>query len=111
MKFRSDTTGFITGVRYYKLANNTGTHIGSLWSAGGTNLGAALDKIYKLAHDRLIVVTDEQSHDRVAESVAARSYMINVGSYRNGVGYGRWTHIDGFSESVIRFIAEVESEH
>jgi len=78
---------------------------------GGTELGAALDKIYQLAHDRLIVVTDEQSHDRVAEPVAARSYMINVGSYRNGVGYGRWTHIDGFSESIIRFIAEVESEH
>jgi len=75
----------------------------------GTNLGAALDKIYKLPHDRLIVVTDEQSHDRVAEPAAKRSYMINVGSYKNGVGYGRWTHIDGFSEAVIRFIAEVEN--
>ena len=61
-----------------------------------------------LAHDRLIVVTDEQSHDRVPQPVAKRSYMINVGSYRNGVGYGPWTHIDGFSEAVIRFIAEVE---
>src|SRR5215831_18486688 len=75
----------------------------------GTNLGAALDKIYKLPHDRLIVVTDEQSHDRVAEPAAKRSYMINVGSYKNGVGYGLWTHIDGFSEAVIRFIAEVEN--
>jgi 60 kDa SS-A/Ro ribonucleoprotein len=74
---------------------------------GGTNLGAALSKIYKLP-DRLIVVTDEQSHDRVPQPVAKRSYMINVGSYRNGVGYGRWTHIDGFSEAIIRFIAEVE---
>jgi 60 kDa SS-A/Ro ribonucleoprotein len=76
---------------------------------GGTYLGGALDKIYKLPHDRLIVVTDEQSHDRVAEPAAKRSYMINVGSYKNGVGYGRWTHIDGFSEAVIRFIAEVEN--
>jgi hypothetical protein len=75
----------------------------------GTNLGAALDKIYKLPHDRLIVVTDEQSHDQVAEPKAKRSYMINVGSYKNGVGYGSWTHIDGFSEAVIRFIAEVEN--
>ena len=31
--------------------------------------------------------------------------------YKNGIGYGRWTHIDGFSESVIRFITEVENEH
>jgi 60 kDa SS-A/Ro ribonucleoprotein len=78
---------------------------------GGTYLGGALDKIYRLAHDRLIVVTDEQSHDRVPEPVAKRSYMINVGSYKNGVGYGRWTHIDGFSEAVLRFIAELEDQH
>ncbi|MEA2946861.1 MAG: 60 kDa SS-A/Ro ribonucleoprotein [Alphaproteobacteria bacterium] len=78
---------------------------------GGTELGAALAAIYKLAHERLIVVTDEQSHDRVPDPVASRSYMINVGSYKNGIGYGRWTHIDGFSESVIRFIAEVEKDH
>jgi 60 kDa SS-A/Ro ribonucleoprotein len=79
-------------------------------SHGGTYLGAALAKIYKLAHDRLIVVTDEQSHDRVPDPVAAKSYMINVASNRNGVGYGRWIHIDGFSEGVIRFIAEAESD-
>lgn len=78
---------------------------------GGTYLGAALAKIYKLAHDRLIVVTDEQSHDRVPDPVADKSYMINVASNRNGVGYGRWIHIDGFSEGVIRFIAEAENDH
>jgi 60 kDa SS-A/Ro ribonucleoprotein len=77
---------------------------------GGTELGAALAAIYKLAHERLIVVTDEQSHDRVPDPVASRSYMINVGSYKNGIGYGRWTHIDGFSESVIRFITEAEND-
>jgi hypothetical protein len=26
------------------------------------------------------------------------------------VGYGKWTHIDGFSEAVIRFISEAERE-
>jgi 60 kDa SS-A/Ro ribonucleoprotein len=77
---------------------------------GGTELGAALAAIYKLAHERLIVVTDEQSYDRVPDPVASRSYMINVGSYKNGIGYGRWTHIDGFSESVIRFITEAEND-
>jgi hypothetical protein len=35
--------------------------------------------------------------------------MINVASARNGVGYGKWTHLDGFSEHVIRWIAEYES--
>jgi 60 kDa SS-A/Ro ribonucleoprotein len=75
---------------------------------GSTNLGSAVGRINALAHDRLIVVTDEQSHDRVPEPEAKHAYMINVASNRNGVGYGRWTHIDGFSEGVLRFIHEVE---
>ena len=79
--------------------------------AQGTQLGAALSQIYRLPHDRLIVVTDEQSHDRIGDPIAQRSYMINVASYQNGVGYGRWTHIDGFSEGVLRFIAETENDH
>ena len=37
-----------------------------------------------------------------------KGYMINVASYRNGVGYGKWTHIDGFSESIIDYIREYE---
>lgn len=76
----------------------------------GTRLGAAIKRLDVLdAYDRLIVITDEQSHDEVsAPTNAARSYMINVASNRNGVGYGPWVHIDGFSENVIRFIHEVE---
>jgi hypothetical protein len=27
----------------------------------------------------------------------------------NGVGCGRWTHIDGFGENVIRYIREIEA--
>jgi 60 kDa SS-A/Ro ribonucleoprotein len=77
---------------------------------GGTYLGAAVREINKLAHDRLIVVTDEQSHDPVPDPVAKHAYLINVASYRNGVGYGRWTHIDGFSEGALRFIREVEND-
>lgn len=76
---------------------------------GGTELGKAIDKINTLPHDRLIVVTDEQSHDRVPEPKAAKAYMVNVASARNGVGYGsRWVHIDGFSEAVLGFIREQE---
>lgn len=77
---------------------------------GGTYLGQAVAAINGLPHDRLIVVTDEQSHDRVSDPAAPRAYMVNVASARNGVGYGRWTHIDGFSEAVLRFIGEVERE-
>jgi len=41
VKFRSDVAGFITGIRFYKSALNTGTHVGSLWSSTGTRLGTA----------------------------------------------------------------------
>jgi len=75
---------------------------------GGTFLGKAVEEINQLPHDRLVVITDEQSHDKVPDPVASKAYIINVASAKNGVGYGRWTHIDGFSEAVIRFIHEIE---
>lgn len=79
---------------------------------GGTLLGAAVEHVNRLKKvDRLIVITDEQSHDRVPDPIAPRAYMINVASAKRGVGYGRWTHIDGFSESVLRFIQEFESNN
>lgn len=76
---------------------------------GGTYLGQAVAQMNTIPHDRLIVITDEQSADRVPPPVADKAYMINVASYRNGVGYNDgWTHIDGFSEGVLRYIAETE---
>ena len=41
VKFRSDIAGYITGVRFYKGAGNTGTHVGHLWTASGTLLATA----------------------------------------------------------------------
>lgn len=40
LKFRSDLAGTITGVRFYKGPGNTGTHVGSLWTADGTLLSS-----------------------------------------------------------------------
>ncbi|RGA00212.1 DUF4082 domain-containing protein [Microbispora triticiradicis] len=41
VKFTSATGGMVTGVRFYKGPLNTGTHIGSLWTSGGTQLATA----------------------------------------------------------------------
>jgi hypothetical protein len=41
MRFRSSMDGFITGIRFYKGAQNTGPHTGSLWTATGTLLETA----------------------------------------------------------------------
>jgi 60 kDa SS-A/Ro ribonucleoprotein len=77
---------------------------------GGTRLGAAVAEVNGMPHDRLIVITDEQSFDPVPPPVASRAYLINVANNQRGVGYGNgWIHIDGFSENVIRYIAELES--
>lgn len=80
-------------------------------SHGGTNLGGAVQTVnMTIQPDRLIVITDEQSQTPVPNPTAGRAYMVNVASYQNGVGYGsKWTHIDGFSENVIRFIVEAEN--
>jgi len=76
----------------------------------GTNLGKAVTFVNGIPHDRLIVFTDEQSHDRIPDPVAKRAYMVNVASNKNGVGYGKWIHIDGFSEAIVDYILEYEKE-
>lgn len=40
MKFQADTAGWVTGIRFYKGADNTGPHNGYLWTASGTLLGS-----------------------------------------------------------------------
>ncbi|MEY4932152.1 MAG: hypothetical protein RLZZ403_472 [Pseudomonadota bacterium] len=78
---------------------------------GGTYLGNAVRELNAKmsADDRLIVITDEQSADSVPDPKPRRAYMINVASAKNGIGYGRWTHLDGFSEGVLRWIPELEN--
>ncbi len=73
-----------------------------------TQLGKAVEQLNKKEqYDRLIVITDEQAHDSVP-APHAQGYVINVASYKNGVGYGKWTHIDGWSESVVEYIRLLE---
>jgi len=103
-----------------------------------TQLGKAVEILNRTEkYDRLIVITDEQAHDSVpgpdglrgesrsgdhepcgdgrprpsgglGSSGRSSGYMINVACYKNGVGYGQWTHIDGWSESVIEYIRALE---
>lgn len=64
---------------------------------------------FNLRPDRLIVITDEQSADKVPDPKGL-GYVINIGTNKNGVGYGKWLHIDGFSEMIINYISEYESQ-
>lgn len=76
-------------------------------TGGGTRIGSAVQHVNG-KFDRIIVITDEQSHDHVP-APTGHGYMINVASYQNGVGYGDWVHIDGFSEATLKWIAAYET--
>jgi hypothetical protein len=41
VKFSSEVAGNVIGIRFYKAATNTGTHVGSLWTTSGTLLASA----------------------------------------------------------------------
>ena len=78
---------------------------------GGTDISRAVTHANSLGGDRLIVLTDEQSHTRVGAPKAKHSYMVNVATNKNGVGYGNgWQHIDGWSEAVIDYLQEFENQ-
>lgn len=75
----------------------------------GTHFGGAMKAINaQLDYDRIIVITDEQSADPVG-APKGKGYIINVATEKHGVGYGDWTHISGFSESVVQFIHATEA--
>jgi hypothetical protein len=77
---------------------------------GGTYLGQAVGAVNtQRKFDRLVVLTDEQSADRVP-APAGKGYVINVASEKNGVGYGPWTHIDGWSEACIDYLQQLENQ-
>lgn len=74
----------------------------------GTETVKAIDIINKSTdYDRLIIITDEQSHDSIKDP-KSKGYVINVSPYKNGIGYGKWTHVDGFSEATVDYILASE---
>lgn len=91
-------------------------------SCGGLAVEAANDEGY----DRIVVLTDGQWHYKDARRsnnytegpaqdvspapLTAKAYMINVAPYKTGIGYGKWTSIDGWSERILDFIREAEVE-
>lgn len=76
----------------------------------GTQLGAAVRKLnaMNIAYDRIVVITDEQTSD-IVPAPLSKGYMLNVSTERNGIGYGQWTKIDGFSEASVNYIIEAEA--
>ena len=85
VKFRSDVAGKITGIRFYKAAANTGTHVGNLWSSAGTKLAAATfsgetaSGWQQVNFSTPVAIT--------ANTVYVASYHANNGHYSADVNY------------------------
>lgn len=77
--------------------------------SGGTDTQNALALASTIGYDRCVVITDEQSHTSVS-GPNGKGYFVNVASYKNGIGYGPWLHVDGWSEAIVDYIREHESQ-
>lgn len=85
---------------------------------GGIFLKQVMDYVFKKEGyvDRVIIITDEQDCSRGGDDapsnaniIGKNNYMINVASYKNGIGYGKWTKLNGFSEAILDYIYEFEN--
>jgi len=74
----------------------------------GTYTDVAINVANRNGYDRIIVFTDEQSYTSIPDPLTKNAYFVNVAVYKNGIGYGKWIHINGFSESIFDYIRESE---
>lgn len=74
----------------------------------GTLMGKAVTAVNQVGYDRLIVISDEESQDRVPNPIGNKGYILNVASYKNGVNHSAWTTVSGWSEACIQYITEIE---
>jgi hypothetical protein len=94
----------------------TGTEVRSKIGGGGIFLTQCMAhiKAEQKSGERIIVLTDEQDCDtklnpETADAFGARNYLINVASAKNGIGYRKWLHIDGWSDKMLDYIAKYEA--
>jgi len=85
VKFRSDVAGNITGIRFYKAATNTGTHVGNLWSSAGKKLATAtFTKETASGWQQVNFATPVAI---TANTVYVASYHSTIGHYSADVNY------------------------
>jgi hypothetical protein len=104
VKFKSNVDGYITGIRFYKGSNNTGTHIGNLWTSSGQQLATATftnetaSGWQQVNFDRPVPIT--------ANTVYVASYHTSVGNYAFEQNYFANAGVDN---GALRFLRDGES--
>ncbi|WP_225285088.1 DUF4082 domain-containing protein [Nocardioides nematodiphilus] len=79
VSFSADTAGAVTGIRFYKGPNNTGTHTGTLWSAGGVKL--AEGTFTNEPSSGWATLTFSQPVSIAKNTTYVASYRTEVGNY------------------------------
>ena len=92
MKFRTDVSGTITGIRFYKGPTNTGTHTGSLWSRTGTLLARAT--FTNETATGWQTVTFSTPVNVTAGTTYVASYHTTNGGYAEDVNYFKTSGVD-----------------
>jgi 60 kDa SS-A/Ro ribonucleoprotein len=79
-------------------------------TSGGTDFRQAVNHVNGAvrAFDRCIMITDEQSSTAPGAIRSDKNYLLNVGSYQNGINHYDWLTITGFSEAVLDYVQMVE---
>ncbi len=85
VKFRADTNGFITGIRFYKASTNTGTHVANLWTSSGTLLATATFANETASGWQQVNFTTPVAI--TANTVYLASYHTNSGHYSDDLYY------------------------
>jgi LPXTG-motif cell wall-anchored protein len=79
VKFQSDVDGTVSAVRFYKGDKNTGTHTGSLWTAGGDLIATAT--FTDETESGWQTVTFDKPVEIVADTTYVASYHTSTGFY------------------------------
>jgi hypothetical protein len=85
MKFKSDTSGTITALRFYKAKGNTGTHVGHIWSISGTLLGSATFTNETASGWQTVTFANPVAI--TANTVYVAAYFAPKGHYSENTGY------------------------
>ncbi len=85
VKFKSDVTGLVDGVRFYKGSLNTGTHTGELWSSSGQLLATATFTAESASGWQTVLFSTPVQIQ--PNTVYVASYHTNTGFYASDLNY------------------------
>ena len=106
VSFKSDTNGYIIGIRFYKSSANTGAHVGNLWSSAGALLASATSTGETASGWQQV---------NFAKPVAITANTVYVASYHTTIGHYSDTNnffaTSGVNNAPLHALANTSSTH